>query len=498
MKKSVSLGFFFLGLVLTCQAQLSRKAALDSIAERLQRGIYERTINLGYISSTVHTSRKKVPVPHNEFTMMIMRFSELSYDPVSGNYIGKVFVGERYLESHYNKKYNSVAAYINDKDGFYMACKLFYHEHSMEYRLHVYPDYVMNICNESHDPFTGMHFNTRVCDNTATHLRSIRFLAALDDESYNSINEENDSTQISNFLRLATALKLNIDTNFINKESRFSDLSGRKRNMLREINLRKHIKCFRVGDFFDSPSDMAKTLKIRYTKYSLSEDILENADYDFHFLDLSPSQNTYLKWRGTNKVFITRNPLYRSLVVSFEPDETYIPEIPKLNINTYYDQGVTTVIPFKNNKNTNTTTEQKVNTQIYLKQILLAVQLSKQPAVTPVKRPNLVSAALPLSLTDSLQKNFINVVSEDPSPMSWIYWPKAQKINDTLTIQRETYLRADYPKQLEHTSGWLRGGIKGVALQGDLYQVDSVMAAKKHIWLRVKKVEKVQSEKKLR
>ena len=510
--KVLAFSLLFLGFSLTGSAQLSRpsqKAILDSIVKRLQSGIYERTLNLGYISSTTKFSQKNVPVPHNEFTMMIFRFYDFSYDNALNSYIGKVFMGERYLESQYNKKYNSVAEYTNDKDGFFMACKLFYHEHSMEYRLHVYPDYVLNICDKFHNPFMGTHFNTHICTNTETHWQSIRYLAALDDQSYNAISEENDSTQVSQFFKLAIRQKINIDTGFVNQKTHFSHLNHKQKNVLREINLHKHIKCFMVGGFFDVPANLAKSLKLRYTKYSLSDDILENAEYDFHFLELTPSLDASLKLRGTNKIFVTRNPLYRSLAVSFEPDETYIPTIPKLDVFTFYDQGLSTIIPHKSAGNNKTETGTDTNRKSQDDEISKTQQQNKAnflnnaplfPNSTQKKdilsvtvAPSSVNSFQPV--LDSLQKNSITIAFADNSPKSWMYWPSSEKSKETITVQKDSYLRREFPKQLANVAGWLRGSIKGVARQNETYKVDSTVVLGKHTWLRVEKIDITKAKK---
>lgn len=510
--KALALPLLFLGLSLSGSAQLthiSQKIVLDSIVKRLQSGIYERTLNLGYISSTTTFSRKSVPIPHNEFTMMIFRFYDFSYDTASNSYIGKVFMGERYLESQYNKKYKSVAAYTNDKDGFFIACKLFYHEHSMEYRLHLYPDYVLNICDKSHNPFMGTHFNTHICTNTETHWQSIRYLAALNDQSYNSINEENDSTQVSRFLKTAIHQKINIDTGFVNQRAHFLYLSKKQKNMIREINLHKHIKCFMVGGFFDVPANLAKSLKLRYTKYSLSDDILANAEYDLHFLELTPILDASLRLRGTNKVFVTRNPLYRSLAVSFEPDETYIPDIPKLDVFTFYEQGLSTVIPHKNTGINKMETGANSNRKSQDEEISKTQQRTKAAVSSNVplflnssQKKDILFVTIPPSsansfqmVLDSLQKNFITIVSADNLPKSWIYWPSSKKVKGTVTLQKDSYLRGDYPKQLENAAGWLRGSIKGVARQNETYKVDSVLVLKNHTWLRVEKIDRPEAKK---
>lgn len=510
MKKRIVFFFhsaLFIGIFSTyAKAQLSQKAALDSIAARLQSGIYERTLNLGYIPSPAKFSRNDVPIPHNEFTMMILRFYELSYDSTGKYYIGKVFMGERYLESHYNKKYNNVAAYMKDKDGFFMTCKLFYHERSMEYRLNIYPEYILNFCDKACDPFMGMHFNTKKCINTAAHWQAIRYLAGLDDKSYQDISEENDSTQIHEFMSSAARSKINIDTSFIKETSNFDDLKNKERNLIREINLRKYIKCFMVGNFDESPTDLAKSLKLRFTKYSLSEDILENAEYEFQFLPLNQYSNDYLRLRSTNRIFMTRNPLYRSLAVSFEPDETYIPEIPKLDIFTYYDDGSNTVIPYRSAKNNTGTdvkrVEKELNEEIYKKQQQRRQQQKQIPQINQEvieKKQNIITISLSETLLDSL-RNYINIVSTDRSPRSWIYWPNSKKDNDTIVIQKDTYLRDGYPIKLDSVrvlaalpiavkGRWLRGGIKGIAKQNEAYKVISSYQEKKQIWLQVEKID---------
>ena len=164
-----------------------------------------------------------------------------------------------------------------------------------------------------------------------------------------------------------------------------------------------------------------------------------------------------------------------------------------------------TIVPHRNLKENNAEneaqkTEKKVDTQVYAKQQSKQDRKSAQPReVSPAgnadTKQDLISASLlSSSLLNSL-RGYINIVSADNSPRSWIHWHGMQKVNDTITIQKDTYLRDDAPEKL-NGSGWLKGGIKGVARQHETYKIYQVRTFEKHVWFEVGKIGSPQSRRK--
>jgi hypothetical protein len=201
---------------------LSITDKLEKLANQMMEGgVYERIVNFGYVPSPNKFIRKSISA-HNEFTMWIMRFDQMKLDTSSNTYIGRVFMGERYLEMYYNKKYRGIEEYKNDKDGFFMTCKLFYEPRTGEIRVNIYPDYVTNICTTATDPLKGMHYNTEKCKSTAQHWASLRYLAAIEDEHYDDFSKTNDSVNVFHFLKYAGPA-----VNLFKQDTSYSDLPKR-------------------------------------------------------------------------------------------------------------------------------------------------------------------------------------------------------------------------------------------------------------------------------
>jgi hypothetical protein len=322
-------------------------ADLALISRQMEAGIYERIINLGYIPSPKQYKQSEPLIAHNEFTLLFLRFSGFESVLSGTAYVGRVFMSERYVEKDYNRKYRNRAAYETDKDGFFMACKLYFDERTLEYRLNIYPDHLLNICRGSGNssPFKGMHFNKAECTGTTQHWASLKYVVALTDKHYDNFSDENDIADIRRFLNSVPS-SANLYHNYLHSarpalaetddEDELSpstaDLTQRQKNMLREINLRKQIKYFRVDPDPDKgAAQLAASLTLRFTKYALSEDLLDNTTYTYTFIPRDSLIDSQLAHRGRERVFVSRNPLYRSIMSSPVPDDKYIPgiELPK-------------------------------------------------------------------------------------------------------------------------------------------------------------------------
>lgn len=481
------------------QAQSLVKSAingkLDFLAnEMVNAGVYERVADFGYVPSPERYKRNQPISAHNELTAIIMRFDAMDYDTLSGSYIGRVFIGERYLEMSYNKKYSKIEDYRNDKDGFFMTCKLYYEPRSGEFRLNIYPNYVTNICERAGNPLKGMHYNTVLCSSTEQHWKSLRHLTALGDVHYDSFSQINDSVNVFKFLNPTNPL-----INIYRQDTSYADLPKRKKNLLRELNLRKQIKCFTVGSTDRSQSGLsASSLRLKFTKYSLSEDFLDGTEYEFRQLPYKGMDSELLSLRGggnesadTSSIFITRNPLYKSLISSSSPDDSYVPDLYlSPDINVYYVRDSlleeSQVIKGQNS-------EEKLQSDRLVN--------IKQRAQIEQKTSSISQAAAyrrPLELLDGRAQI---VTSPDESKEHWIYYDQTvqnEAVNNVLTIKSQVFLRDAFP--VENANGeWLRGGIKvkfnrGYTAQGEKWEiVDSQPVGpvgQKVSWKKIRKIDK--------
>jgi hypothetical protein len=331
--------YFFLSLFMVNQSQAQTQQQkisndLDRLTQTLESGIYERIVDLGYVPSPFKYRRKATITAHNELTMLIMRFSDFTPTPGRKAYIGKVFIGERYLERDYNRKYNNQAAYKTDLDGLWVACKLYFDERSLEYRLNVYPDHPILDCRKNARPFKGTHFNRSKCTSVAQHWESMQYVLRLSDKHFEDFSLPDNTDSTRNFLKAADQ-NVNIDRTYFSDKDLQTETdtfpfvpNNRQRNLIREINLRKQIKIFKVAFIDDALSaNMGRTLTLRYTKYALSDDFIEGNGYTFNLHSFNEMDSQELKDRSRPNWFVSRNPLYRSLIMGNEPDDTYIPGI---------------------------------------------------------------------------------------------------------------------------------------------------------------------------
>ncbi|WP_373515922.1 hypothetical protein [Persicitalea sp.] len=478
-------------------AQPSIKSAitvkLDSLANQMvNSGVYERVIDFGYVHSPKRYERNRSISAHNELTMFIVRFDKMEFDSSINSYIGRVFMGERYLEMSYNKIYSSITNYKNDKDGFFMMCKLYYEPRSGEFRLNIYPNYVTNICERSGNPFKGMHYNTVLCDSTDQHWQSLRYLTALSDEHSDNFSQTNDSSNVFKFLNPPLPA-----VNIFRQDTTYSDLPKRKRNLLRELNLRKQIKCFTVGSIRANHSGLsANSLRLKFTKYSLSEDFLDGSEYELRFLSYTEMNNDFLRLKGglnesdsASSIFITRNPLYKSLISSFEPIDTYVPDLNfSSKINIYYVRDslleISQVSQGQNQKE-----KMRSDRLVNIKQRSQIEQKVSLPDLETHKRP-----------LEQLPGKAQSVTSADLSDEHWIYYDEKvqnKPVKDVLVIKSPVFLRDTIPVQTENGE-WLQGGIKvkfkGYTNPGDRWQIldTKSVGTEGHIvlWKKIKEIAK--------
>lgn len=320
---------FTLMLSILSFSVFSQKNRLDSIKNVLENGIYERQINFGYVSSPNNFDKNFEYPSHNELTFMFYRFDFFEDSSVNNffedGYMGKVFISERYLESDYLlDTYKNCNDFKNDKDGFFMFFKLYYNEQNRDFRINVYPEYVYNICRKD------MHWNTKVCKDIKEHEQTVIELIKLNDKYYKNFFEKNDNTTIKSFVD--TLNKYNNDSLKKYNIAIPSKYTKIKKNLdfIRIVNFKKQIKCFVVNTLDESSENLGKTLQLAFTKYSYSEDLLENSTYKLNNLEcekIFAKINTIKDKQKENGVTVTRNVLYRSLAVSPEPDDFFIENI---------------------------------------------------------------------------------------------------------------------------------------------------------------------------
>jgi hypothetical protein len=522
-------------------------ANLNRIAQRMSTGIYERIINLGYIPSPERYKRSDQLIAHTEFTMLFLRFYD--FEPVLDGtaYVGKVFMSERYLEKDYNRKYTSRAYYETDQDGFFMACKLYFDERTLEYSINIYPDYLLNICRKSGNPFKGMHFNKIECKTAAQHWESLRYVASLGDKHYDQFSDENDAADIHRFLDSAPS-PCNVYRSYLTppqpltatlaeeeSELPVSKITKMQKNMLREINLRKQIKCFRIA-FNDDPAqpvEMASALTLRFTKYALSEDLLDNATYTYTFIPGDKLIDEQLAKRGRNGVFESRNPLYQSLISSSVPDDNFIPGIaiskgislefgPDDNLDTSSpdkSQSATSVL--KNNVEATSKVQQKQDStrldqlqskgEQYRQQLERLEQASqgdgKNKAIEQVQQQQQqqqqeVQKLQQQQPASNQPYNQIRISSASTSDTSWVYAGRQPVVGKGVEIPKKgavyrmpanQHLRDTIPVRAT-TTLWKKGNVKfwvrkGVAEKGSVWQIDTVapilQGRYQYLWLRV-------------
>ncbi|RRB04437.1 hypothetical protein [Larkinella rosea] len=487
------LGFILLNQVAWAQTnQQVSLATLGQITQQMQRGIYERIINLGYLPSPPKFTRGFTPQAHNEFTFVYLRFSD--FEPTSDQraYIGKLFMSERYLESHYNKRYTHHKVYENDKDGFFMMCKLYFDERTLEYRLNVYPDYVLNICRGD------MHANKQRCTSTEQHWKSLKYVAQLPDRYFDDFSQRDNTDSTKAFLT-TTDSQLNIrhmevsGAASIHPDSVRYKPSPTARNLLRTINLSKQIKAFKVGFLEDEMTSIGKTLTLKWTKYPLSEDLIEGAEYSYNFIATDSMNDTELAQRGQHGFFVSRNPLYRSLITSNEPNDQFVHGIDlSKDLILAYRKGNT----YQRTQKLLKPTDPSPNT--------IAQQDSNLKYVQQ-KTDSAKAAVVPLNIDDRI------LISSNTSRSSfWIYGGRdvaTERIpgeGSKLKLQEPQYLRDTLPILADSIKRiWLKGKIsfrKNDCLiePGDEktgWRVDAIHFVKdpfstsRYLWIRVSAIE---------
>ncbi|TAE31838.1 MAG: hypothetical protein EAZ91_06920 [Cytophagales bacterium] len=496
---------FFTGLSGSLRAQTQIDLDLDSIARQMQEGVYERLITLGYMPSPDRYRGPEDFKTHLEYTFLFLRFYgfEKVFDrrSTSGAYVGKVFMSERYLERDYNKKYTSRETYRTDIDGFFYACKLYYDERVAEYRLSIYPDHLLNICRAKADPFKASHFNKRECKSMDEHWHSLKHVIALPDRHYDHFIDDNDTLEIQTFLRPADTT-VNIHREYLTQIKQAlppddpenalpppTKLSVKAENMLREINLKKQIKNFRIDK---NPTHLANQLTAKFTKYPLSEDMIEGNEYQLSFIPYTALIDTYLKDRGAPYVFMTRNPAYRVLTSSNAPDDSYSPGlyVPSTFTIVY---AVDSLLP-KQSPQLAYSEKMIIEENSQLNKVHQKQQQQKQPQQQQQQQQ---------------QTNDKIRVNEPTDPATSTYWIYAGRSDDQpdrkyasligkqYVVPTDTYLRDAVPVLADAAKNlWGKGNInftidKGRALRDEKFTVlDTAVILNngyRYVWLQIQK-----------
>lgn len=316
---SISFHLFAQDSVSAAQKQAVIKSKLDKLKKVLSENIYERQLNLGYVSSPDKFDKNFAFPSTTRLNFLFYRFDffaeDSTLDIFENGYLGKVFVSERYLEEDYLlKTYKSSDDFKNDMNGFFYFFKLYYNEENRDFRINIYPEYVYNICSKK------MHWNNKTCNNLNQHREIINRLISLNDKYYKNFFEQNAQTTIEQFIRKFDGEKnVQIPAVYTNKIE--------KRDFMRVVNFKNQIKCFMVNtlDDFDKNNN-CKELRLLFTKYSYSDDLLENtsytlikSDYESVFVKI----DSIKKVLRTNDLAVSRNVLYRSLAISPEPDDFF-------------------------------------------------------------------------------------------------------------------------------------------------------------------------------
>lgn len=464
-----------------CFSQTKQPVAEDNlgtIARQMQQRMYERVIDLGYLPSPDKYDKTEI-IAHNELTMVVLRFSDFEPTADRSAYIGRVFMSERYLERDYNHKYSSKRIYEEDIDGFFYACKLYFDERSLEYRLNIYPDHLLQICRGSAKPFKAMHFNKKNCTSSEQHWESLKHVLALPDKHYDAYTASDDTLSIQNFLTPANPI-VNIEREYRSKLAQTDGdgpadfhLTTAQQYPLREINFRKHIKCFRVGFMDDLLPKIGETLSLKFTKYPLSEDMLEGNEYVYQQIPAERLVDATLKIRSQPGRFVSRNPLYRSLIMSPLPDDSFVPGFdvnPKIGL-FYWDNA-----PVKKPAPTQDSQPAPAPGKIVYaakEQDAKVAQLQKN------QQPSLDNQ-LPVS-------GLLAISSVKKDSVHWLYVgrfagviPEMIKPGNSFSVSTSQYLRDTFPVYDSDTRLWLKGAIQfqaengGYTRQNDQWTIEKV------------------------
>lgn len=339
MKTKIFLVLFFLGFSSHAQEIIKpyKKSRLESKCKTLAgtTGIFQRKIDTQEIDPITTFDRSASFFPYSNLHYVHLRFDFDSLDVESSDTlsrIGKVFMSERYRESDYYDTFKKGKDYKKDVDGFFYYFKLYYDTESQEFRLNIYPDYVVNICRK------GMHMNDRECNNKKVHEKSIVTLIQFDDYHSDDFIADNFKTAIPfRKHRLKSIRKEFIiengstnfrtfynsqDVEYVESDDLYT--TSLKMNGLQQLaNFEKTIKVFRVND-----KDTTNIkLELINSKNSGTEDFNNDINYYYEY---SKYENLPTILGHTN---YTQNQKFLALNYSLRPDDIYIPG--KKNVFNY-------------------------------------------------------------------------------------------------------------------------------------------------------------------
>lgn len=236
---------------------VGQSSRLEAVKNGLVNGILARNINLQYIASISSKNdlkkyRNHEPlVAKDTLTANFLRFSDFVYDTKNEVYIGKVFLSNRYLYNDFKKKYKTNQSFKNDKNGYFMMCKLYRVDNV--FKVNIYPDLLTNIYDKSKlgnaQERETLGIDVATITDKDKHFEALQKIVAIPDMT------------VSDFIAKPSTMNNSINQSLLT------------------INFKKLIKFFRV---LEDKDKQLIGLELEYNKYSYSDDLIENHyKYDY-------------------------------------------------------------------------------------------------------------------------------------------------------------------------------------------------------------------------
>lgn len=250
-------------------------AKMSDIKKELQNGVFMRTMNLQFVNSIdakmlKKNYKQKIQLkPRDVPTYNFLRFSAFEYDVAHDAYVGKVFLSNRYLFWEFRKKYPNQDSLLQDKDGYFMMCKLY--KYKKEFKLNIYPELVTNIykknfCSKKERAALGI--DTLKMTNAKEYFEALKRVTLIKDNEASDFIAQPQNLSKNNVL-----------------ETPFKEMGLR-------INFKKQIKIFKIKL---NEQKQITALDLQYNKYAFSDDLIET-NYSFEFqknsTNLIPKKDT--------------------------------------------------------------------------------------------------------------------------------------------------------------------------------------------------------------
>ncbi|WP_461053188.1 hypothetical protein [Spirosoma arcticum] len=241
----------------------------SKLKTQFEDGIFLRMAELGYVKSTSVKDTITIE-PNFVETYVFLRFEKLDTIRIDKDtaLIGRVFMSNRYLGDSMATRYPTAQSFKKDTNGFYYMCKIHGYlkdsrklnqvreesKPTVTVRVNIYPDYVVNVCRGHKFPLCDPAFGvTGSCKTLTEHYGKLKKMALIDDTSFQDIIRQKTENQ--------------------------------KDSCEKQVNFRKFVKYFEVDLSTESTNELAG-ISLRYTKYELSEDLIQQNQYSYTYLNL--------------------------------------------------------------------------------------------------------------------------------------------------------------------------------------------------------------------